>query len=120
MTNRGGGTFLTVTTRPLGQVFNIAPVSAAETENGGFAARGSYLSTGIENVGGTHSGWAKEADIFRSVPAALAVCLGRALKKVGKGEHAVSFFFRCLFVKTADLRPHNFDGKCLPRPPPQG
>jgi len=86
MTNRGGGTFLTVTTRPLGQVFNIAPVSAAETENGGFAARGSYLSTGIEYVGGTHSGWAKEADIFRSVPAALAVCLGRALKKAGKGE----------------------------------
>ena len=108
MTNRGGGTFLTVTTRPLGQVFNIAPVSAAETENGGFAARGSYLSTGIENVGGTHSGWAKEADIFRSVPAALAVCLGRALKKVGKGEHAVSFFFSVSFRENGRSAPTQF------------
>ena len=80
ITNREGGTFSTVTTRPLRQVFNIAPVSAAETENGGVAARGSYLSTGIGNVGGTYSCWAEKADIFRACGAR---CLPWTLQEKG-------------------------------------
>ena len=76
----GGRNFLNGDDEALRQVFNIAPVSAAETENGGVAARGSYLSTGIGNVGGTYSCWAEKADIFRACGAR---CLPWTLQEKG-------------------------------------
>ena len=111
----GGRNFLNGDDEALRQVFNIAPVSAAETENGGVAARGSYLSTGIGNVGGTYSCWAEKADIFRACGAR---CLPWTLqrKRLTKAIKANDgAFITVPLVKTADLRPHIFDGKCLPR-----